>query len=214
VLLVGAAAAIAAAAEDRPPAAADPPSVPVTALPTGPAAPTPGQPGAGALAADSIALGSDGVAADLTFGGIVLEQRAVGVTVTYPTVSVTAGEDGALAHVRLPTFNCLATDAPAEPLAAGCTPSLQEYADLSSPALTVVRDGAAVRISGRFPTYLRPNGTPPDWTGRVYELALTVAPVDGERPEGRVPAEGEFRLGEDRTRTVGTPGVNVLRYGG
>ena len=170
LLLVGVAAALAAAAQsagtgaESTPTAADPTPAPA------PAAPSPGEPGAGALATASIPPGLDGVEARLTFGGIVLERRAVGVTATYPQVTVTSDGEEAVAHVVLPTFNCLTDRAPADPVAAGCVASLTEYADLATPALTVTRDGDGVRIAGRFPTYLRPNGTPPDWTGHVYEL--------------------------------------------
>src|SRR3712207_7295266 len=55
-----------------------------------------------------------GVVARLAFGGIVVERQAVGTTVAYPSVSVTAAGDGgtALAHVRLPTWNCLTPEPP------------------------------------------------------------------------------------------------------
>ena len=77
----------------------------------------------------------------LTFGGIVLERRAVGVTATYPQVTVTSDGEEAVAHVELPTFNCLTDQAPADPVAAGCVASLTESADLATPELTVTRDG-------------------------------------------------------------------------
>ncbi|MGZ4540495.1 MAG: hypothetical protein ACXVXS_15375 [Blastococcus sp.] len=179
-------------------------------LPTVPAAPTPGQAGAGALAATSLPLGRAGLGVDLTFGGVVLEPHAVGVTATYPRVRVTSDGTDAVAHVELPTYNCLAATAPADPVAAHCSPTPTEYADLPSPALTVTRspDGR-VQIAGRFPTYLRPNGTSPEWTGRVYALQITVTPA-AQRDHGRVPATGELRLGTDRAATTG---VSVLRLG-
>jgi hypothetical protein len=217
LLLLGAAAVVAvsrqpvtAAAEPgtaTPPSAAGPSVEP-------PAAPTPDEQVAGGLAGTDVRVGARGVAADLRFGGLILERRAVGVTVTYPEVRLTAsGRSGAVAHVRLPTWNCLAAAAPADPVAAGCTPTVAEYADLASPALTVHRDGARWRIHGRFPTYQRPNGTPPLWTGRVYELVIDVGPADGKPARGRVPADGTVRLGDDEARTTGGPGVTVLRYG-
>jgi hypothetical protein len=179
-----------------------------------PTSPVPRHPAPGALAATSIPLGRHGLTARLTFGGVVLEQRAVGVTVAYPAVSVTAsgGRAGALAHVRLPTFNCLTAQPPEDPVAAGCTPSVTEYADLPSPALAATRNGNRLRISGSFPTYVRPNGGPPVWTGRVYELLVTVEPGGGEASGGWVPAEGVLHLGQGRAREIDAPGVNVLRY--
>src|SRR3712207_8078665 len=43
---------------------------------------------------ESVPLGEDGVAASVTFAGVVLEQRAVGLTVAYPSLSLTTdGED-------------------------------------------------------------------------------------------------------------------------
>ncbi|HEV7189291.1 MAG TPA: hypothetical protein VGN28_15475 [Blastococcus sp.] len=179
-------------------------------LPTVPAAPTPGQAGAGALADATLPLGRSGLAAELTFGGVVLEPHAVGVTATYPRVRLTSDGTDAVAHVELPAYNCLAAAAPADPVAAHCTPTTTEYADLPSPALTVTRsrDGR-VQLTGRFATYVRPNGTAPDWTGRVYALQITVTPAE-RRDHGRVPATGELRLGADRAATTG---VSVLRLG-
>jgi hypothetical protein len=134
--------------------------------------------------------------ARLSFGGVVLEQRAVGVTVTYPdvTVRVGPGPRSAVAHVRLPTFNCLADAPPADPAAAGCVRSLEEFADLATPQLAVVRENnGSLRLSGRFATYTRPNGSPPEYTGRVYAL--------------------EFRVGSGRTTAAGA-GLTVQRFRG
>jgi hypothetical protein len=153
----------------------------------------------------------DGLEARLTFGGIVLERRAVGVTATYPQVTVTSDGEEAVAHVVLPTFNCLTDRAPADPVAAGCVVSLTEYADLAAPELTVTRDGDGARISGRFPTYLRPNGAPAEGTGHAYDLAVSVAPRSGDPDEGPVPAAGGLELGADRTRTTGED--DELRFG-
>lgn len=169
---------------------------------------------AGALAGTELPVGSGGVAAELAFGGVILERRAVGVTATYPVLHLTAsgGRGRALAHVQLPTWNCLADAAPDDPVAAGCTRSVTEYADLATPRLSVARNGDLWRIGGRFPTYVRPNGSPPEWTGRVYELLVTTEPA-GRPVEGRVRAKGVLELGEDATRTTGGRDVNVLRYG-
>jgi hypothetical protein len=166
-------------------------------------------PGAGA----PVPRAGDGAAARLTFGGVVLEPRAVGVTATYPVVEVTTDGDGALAHVEFPTFNCLTEQAPADPVAAGCTRSQTEYADLTSPDLVVDRAGGGLRVSGLFPTELRPNGSAPVPTGRAYELEITVAPADGVPGQGWRPAEGVLQLGPGRAGTVDEPGVSVLRSG-
>ncbi|MCV2488599.1 hypothetical protein OF117_04415 [Geodermatophilus sp. YIM 151500] len=192
-----------------------------TALPEVPADPAPGDPGAGDLAARSVPVGPDGVLVRMSFGGIVLEERAVGVTVAYPSLGLTATEvpGAALAHVRLPLFNCLGDTAPADPVAAGCRRAPTEYAELTAPALAVGRDGAGdLRVEGRFPTYRRPNGSPPQWTGRSYPFRITVTAsgagggsgADG----GPVPATGTLHLGTARAGSAGPPGADVLVPGG
>jgi hypothetical protein len=186
--------------DDAPPTTPPPPGFPAL-----PAAPEPGDPGAGRLADRSVEVGPDGMRAELSFAGVVLERRAVGVTATYPTLRLTAADvpDGpAVAHVELPTFNCLTDEAPADPVAAGCLRTPVEYADLPTPALSVSRTGDGVRISGRFATYLRPNGSAPVWTGRVYPLTVTVVPG---RSAGAT--EGLLELGDDRARLSGDPAV-------
>jgi hypothetical protein len=209
LLLVAVAAVLATAGSrggpDRPSRGGGPEAV---ALPTVPTAPAPGAPGAGELAEVSVRPGPAGGAASLTFAGLVLEPRAVGVTVTYPVVDVTWDGERAVAHVRLPTYNCLAAAAPEDP--AGCAAGPVEYADLPSPALTVTVDGGSVYVAGRFPTYLRPNGSPPVWTGRVYGLRITARPADGEPAAGRMPAEGEIRLGSGSAPTVEGPDVTLV----
>lgn len=177
-----------------------------------PGSPSPGQPNAGRLAFTSLPLGPGDVAARLGFDGVVLERQAVGVTVTYPSVSVTTHGALALAHVRLPTFNCLTADAPADPLAAGCVPSVTEYADLPTPALRVSYDGTHLSMEGRFPTYVRPNGTAPHYTGHVY--ALTVGARSGDRlRQGVFAADGVLTLGGQTTRSSGRAPLDVLRRG-
>ena len=228
-LATGAASAPRPASPGSPSATTALPDPPPPVLSPVPVAPRPGEPGAGELAFRSVPLGSDGVAASLTFDGIVLEQRAVGVTVSYPSVSLTAtgeaagnaagdatgdaaGDGAALAHVRLPVYNCLSAAAPPDPVAAGCRPSPPEFADLPAPALAVSRSGDALRFTGRFPTYTRPQGTSPVYTGRVYELSVTVTP-EGRLPGDRARASAELHLGTDRAETVDAPGVNVIQYG-
>jgi hypothetical protein len=192
------------------PAPAPAPALPLPAVPVDP---LPGEGGAGVLAVRSVPLGEDGVVARLAFGGIVVERQAVGTTVAYPSVSVTAAGDGraALAHLRLPTWNCLALEPPADPAAAGCVRSRTEHADLPSPALTVTRDGGDLRLTGRFPTYTRPIGTAPAYTGRGYDLTVTVSP-GGPVRNGAAAAEGTLFLGTDRTASLDEPGLNAVRY--
>jgi hypothetical protein len=205
------------AAAPTAPAPSPPAPAPTTRppdLPAVPADPLPGEQGAGALAMRSVPLGGDGVTARLALGGLVLEHRAVGVTVTHPSVSVTVGPDGtALAHVRLPTWNCLGTTAPADPAAAGCTPTGVEYADLPTPALGVTRDGDALRLTGRFPTYTRPSGTPAAYTGRVYPLSVTVAPATAPE-DGEAPAEGALFLGTERADALPDRTLSRIRAAG
>jgi hypothetical protein len=230
LLLVAALAGVAAATDDggAPPGVPAPstaatstqartttPTAASPALPAVPADPLPGEGGAGVLADRSVPLGEDGVVARLAFGGLVVEQQAVGTTVAYPSVSVTAAGDGgtALAHLRLPTWNCLAAEPPADPVGAGCVRSRTEYADLPSPALTVTREGRDLRLTGRFPTYTRPIGTAPAYTGRVYDLAVTVSPAGPVR-NGEATAAGTVFLGTERAASVDEPVLNVVRYAG
>jgi hypothetical protein len=209
LLLVGVAAALAVAAQ---PARTDPEDTAALASDADPA-PSPTAPSqAGALATSSVSPGRTGTTARLTFGGIVLERRAVGVTATYPRIELTSDGEHAVAHVGLPTFNCLTDHAPADPVAAWCLRSLTEHGDLATPELEVSRHGDRVRVSGRFPTYLRPNGTPPVWTGRVYELRVSAEPGAGDPDEGPVPATGVLELGPDRTETTGGDG-NEIGFG-
>jgi hypothetical protein len=191
LLLVGAAAAVAIGRADRP--------VRSTAAPTA-AGPTRTMP-AGDLTAQ------------LTFGGIVLERRAVGVTVAYPRVRVTVRDGRPAAELELPTFNCLRDTAPEDPVAAGCSRTVPEYAELAAPELGLRPDRDGFRVSGAFPTFLRPNGSAPVPTGRVYQLAVDVAPRDGSLDEGGEPATGRFELGGERV-APGAEGPNEITYGG
>jgi hypothetical protein len=161
---------------------------------------------AGALAGESVPLGSDGVAARLTFGGVVLERHAVGVTATYPELEITSDGERSLAHLELPTFHCLTDQAPEEPAAAGCRRSVTEYADLDSPGLDLTASGDRLMFSGDFPTYLRPTGGPPEWTGRVYRIEVSAVSAAGA-------VEGTLDLGAERAETTPDPRVNVLRRG-
>ena len=153
----------------------------------------------------------DGAAARITFGGVVLEPRAVGITATYPVVEVATNAGGARAQVEFPTYNCLTAEAPADPVAAGCTRSVTEYAELATPDLVVDRDGDGLRVRGRFPTEVRPNGGAAEPTGRSYDLRITVEPADGAPGHGWRPAEGVLELGAGRAATVDD--VSVLRSG-
>ncbi|MCW2682718.1 MAG: hypothetical protein JWP33_631 [Blastococcus sp.] len=216
LLLVAAAAAVAVSRSPgsaRPAAAGAGDGTPAAPREDGPSAatPSPGAAGAGDLADSSVLPGNDGAEARLRFGGVVLERHAVGVTAAYPVVGVTWDGDRALAHVELPTFNCLRDEAPDDPIAAGCMRSVPEYADLAAGDLEVHRDGDRLIVRGAFPTYLRPNGTPPAWTGRRYELVITAEPE--RRGAGWQPARGEVELGTDRAATSGAK-ENRIRFGG
>ena len=197
LLLVGAAAAVAAGAgpEHR---------SPIAGQATTSAAPTTGWP-----------LDPGAVEARLSFGGVVLEPHAVGVTATYAALRLTGEPGRRRAHVELPTWNCLAAEAPADPAAAGCRRSVPESADLAEPDLEVTETSGGLRIAGRFATVTHPLGSSAERTGRTYELVVTVVP--GNRPEhGWLPADAVLRLGPQRTEATGTDaaaGVNVLRYG-
>ncbi|WP_222270624.1 hypothetical protein [Modestobacter marinus] len=168
---------------------------------------------AGDLAFASVPLGEDGVAASVVFDGVLLEQRAVGLTVTYPAVSLSTDGEQALAHVRFPTFNCLTDEPPADPLTAGCARSITEYADLATPHLQVTREAGRIELVGLFPTYTRPNGTAPAYTGRAYRLTAAVSAEGAER-NGQAPATGVVRLGLDSAPTATGRGVNLLQFPG
>ena len=189
LLLVGAAAAVAAAgASDRTgDAAADD---------RAPGPPAPGD-----------------VAADLTFGGLVLDRQAVGVTVTYPRVLVGSDRGRTTAELELPTFNCLRDTAPVDPVAAGCTRSVTESAALSEPDLTVRTDDGDLLVTGSFATSRRRNGLPPVPTGRVLEVVVDVAPEAGRSAADGTAATGSLELGDDRAETT-DDGPNEVRYGG
>ena len=160
--------------------------------------------------ARAVAVGGT-TAARLTFTGVVLEPRAVGVTVTYPVVQISTHGDRSRARIEFPTFNCLAAEAPADPVAAGCQPSVTEYADVGSPQLSVDEHGAGLTVRGRFPTETHPNGGPPVPTGGVYDLRITVSPVGRAAEDGWRTAEGVLELGPGTARTVDS--LSVLRSG-
>ena len=212
VLLVGVASALAVLDARNPSgteAAGPSPTWDVPDLTPLPEQPESGDPGAGRLAARSVPIGDEGALARLTFEGLVLERRAVGVTAAYPSISVTAAQvpgGPALAHVRLPVWNCLTDTAPDDPIAAGCRRLPPEYAELPTPALSVTESGDGLRISGRFATYVRPAGSPPEWTGRVYPLTVHVRP-DGDD------ATGTLHLGTERAAAVDDPLLSDLRRG-
>lgn len=190
LLLVGVAAALAASARSPEPA----PDA-TGGAPAATPAPPPG--------------GRDEIAARLAFGGVVLEEHAVGITAAYPELELSVDDAGrTVAQLRLPTANCLAASAPPEAGAPGCRAGRTEYAELAAPDLRVVRDGDRLSVSGRFPTYLRSPGAPVERTGRSYELSATVDTTGEERAGWRI-AEGELRWEDQRTstRTDGPPSV-------
>ncbi|MEI4272108.1 hypothetical protein TEK04_10275 [Klenkia sp. LSe6-5] len=168
---------------------AEPSSAPLTAA------------SAGDLAGTDVPPGEDGFRADLAFPGIVLEPRAVGVTVAYPALRVSGDGDRAVAHLELPVWNCLAADPPADPVAAQCSRSLVEYADLGSPDLAVAARGDGVDLQGTFATYTRPNGSAPSYTGRGYPVTVQLTPTAGgvaatlQLGDGEVAATGGGSVG-------------------
>jgi hypothetical protein len=138
----------------------------------------------------------------MSFSGLVLEQRAVGVTATYPEVELTEDRDGPVARLMLPTWNCLSAEAPDEPEAAGCVPSRTEYAELRPPELEVARNDAGLHFGGHFPTSTRPTGSPPEPTGRTYPVEFRVT-VDGNLClRRRSAAAGVLVLGEREAVSV------------
>jgi hypothetical protein len=147
--------------------------------------------------------------ARLSFGSVVLEQQAVGVTMTRPVAGLSTSGRRALLHLRLPTWNCLAPEAPDDPAGAGCVPSVTEFGDLAFPAPPPSSDGRSLLVRGRVPTYTRPNGSGPVYTGRVYDVTLTVSPGRRLGP-GRYVAEGVLTLGSGTARTDGDPALDVL----
>ena len=156
---------------------------------------------AGDLADLDLPPGDEGFTAALTSTGVVLEPQAVGVTVAYPQLAVSADGTRSVAHLDLAVWNCLGQEPPADPAAAGCRRSLAEYADLGSPDLQVTRTADGLRLSGTFTTYLRPNGSAPVYTGRSYPVEVRV-----EEPAGT--PTGTFRLGSGEA-TVVPPGELV-----
>jgi hypothetical protein len=152
-------------------------------------------------------------AALLTFEGIVVERHAVGVTVAYPHVALGTDGDRATVELELPTFNCLRVDAPEDPVAAGCTRSVPEYARLSAPELAMEADPAGLRLSGRFATERRPNGSLPSPTGRVYELTVSAFPRDGRAGAEREPAGGVLEVAGERVDSS-DEGPNEISYAG
>ncbi|NYJ04609.1 hypothetical protein [Petropleomorpha daqingensis] len=189
LLLVVAAATVAAvaAAADRAPASGSPPPAPATAT--------------GALAARG------------AFGGVVLERHPAGITVTYPTLTVALTDPTtAQAHVQLPTWNCMTDRPPADPAAAGCRATAAQYADLPAPALRAARVGDGLRLHGRFPTYVRPPSGDAVYTGRVYDLVVTLRP-GRQLPDGWTAASGELSLAGGLTASLDGDGT-ALHPGG
>ena len=193
LVLVGIAAALAAA--QRVPAAE--PDAPSTSTSPSGAAPSDAS--------------REGTVARLAFGGVVLEEHAVGITAAYPELEVGVdGEGRDVARLRLPAVNCLAVTAPPEPGDPGCRAARTEYAELVAPALRVERDGDRLTVSGRFATALRSPGAAAEPTGRSYEVEVTVA-ATGDGGAGWRRAEGELRWEDQRTTTREDGPASVLR---
>ncbi|MCW2578365.1 MAG: rane protein of unknown function, partial [Modestobacter sp.] len=95
----------------------------------------------------------------------------------------------------------------------GCVRSLTEYADLANPQLQVSRDGDRIDLVGLFPTYTRPTGSAPAYTGRAYQLTAAIT-ADGHERNGQAPAAGVVRIGLDSAPTTADRGVNLLQLPG
>ena len=140
--------------------------------------------------------------ARMTFTGVVLEERAVGVTVTYPEVEVTRNSDGAVARLTLPTWNCMAAEAPDDPADAGCVRGRTEYAELSGPDLELSRADGTVRFSGDFATSTHPTGSAPEATGRTYAIAVEMTPDAALRSGRWTHATGVLELADRRAESI------------
>ena len=191
---------------------ASPTDTPTTTAPSTPtSAPAPiTAAAAGDLAGVVVSPGRDGLEADLVFEGIVLEPRAVGSTVTLCGFALSTVCRSGFYLLELPTWNCLSATAPADPAAAGCTPGPTEYADLGTPTLRVDVAGGDFELTGDFPTYTRPNGSPPAYTGRTYAVTVTGGPAGEARGE-EARATGELGLGGATTGTRTDTDVNLVR---
>jgi hypothetical protein len=142
------------------------------------------------------------VQARMTFAGVVLEERAVGVTVTYPEVEFTRNSDGGVAQLTLPTWNCMTAEAPDDPADAGCVRGRTEYAELSSPELETSRADGTLRFSGDFATSTHPTGSAPETTDRVYAIAVEVTPEEALRGRRWTHATGVLELADRRAESV------------
>ena len=141
---------------------------------------------------------SDDDDARLSFGGIVLEERAVGVTVDLPRT----GPRRRRRRTRAADLELPGRRGPRGTGRAGLRPGRTEYADLRAPDLEVRRVGDGLRITGEFPTVTHPTGSGPEATGRAYPIVVTVAPSDPARPGRWVPASADLELGDRRVAAV------------
>lgn len=189
-----------------------PPSAPPAALPDQPLQPSPGDPGAGVLAGTDLPVGAGDVGAHLAASGLVLAQVPAGVTAGFPAVALTTDGDRAVLHLDLPTANCLTPTAPARPDDAGCQPVAREFGDLASPALRMTSDGDRLVFTGRVPTYLRPDGAPPVWTGRTLDVTVTVDLPD-PTGDGPLPAGGSVTIGDVTAPTLPGDDRTTVVYG-
>ncbi|MDK3256119.1 hypothetical protein [Blastococcus capsensis] len=166
-----------------------------------------------AEAPDEVPTRGDGegstVVGDLVIDGLVLEPRAVGITATYPEVRLRSEGGRAGLELRLPTYNCLTATPPPDPVAAGCAAALVEHATLGQSDLRVERRGDRLTVRGQVATVTRLAGSPPEPTGRVYELELTVAPRGEPTGDGTRQAVGELRIGTGTAPVV--TGRSTLR---
>lgn len=185
---------------------------PSPALPDQPAQPSPGDPGAGALAGTDLPVGPGDVGAHLAASGLVLARVPAGVTAGFPTVALATHGDRAVLHLDLATANCLTPTAPARPEDAGCQPVAREFGDLASPALRMTSDGDRLVVTGRVPTYLRPDGAPPVWTGHTRDVTVTVD-LPERSGDGPPHAGGSVTIGEGTAPALPGDGRTTVVYG-
>ncbi|MGY1915484.1 hypothetical protein [Blastococcus sp. SYSU DS0973] len=174
--------------------------------------PTPAQPRSPEPVPTAGGATDDRLVADVAVAGLVLEPRAVGITAAYPELQLTSDDGTARLELRLPTYNCLAAEPPPDPVAAGCVATPVEHATLGPEQLLIERDGDRLTVRGHAATATHPGGSPPEPTGRVYQLELSLAPSGTPAADGSRPAVGTLRLGSGTAPVL--PATSVLRPAG
>lgn len=157
-------------------------------------APTPtGSPAA--LTDLTVVPGPPGLSAQVSFSGVVLDQRNPGTEAVFPVIALQSDGQRGLLTVTMPFFLCSGTGPATSAEAGECVPSRVEYGELATPELRLTLDGTrTITVTGDLDTYSSPGNGPrsasatPSWTGHRYQLRITVSP--------RFPAPG---TSDDRT---------------